>query len=79
MSTKPTVADLVAEINAIMARVRELELGATRGAALQCLADARLHLERAQSSRASQSNLEVRKTASEAFRRSRELLRGIVK
>lgn len=72
-------SQLLSDVAAIIDRVRCLEASASRAAALQCLADARFHLERATSHRPSSSNLQTRQEADQAFRNAREILKGIAK
>lgn len=78
------ITTILADIDDTMLRVRDLTASSSRAAALQCLDDARRHLTiaMAHASRPSSPpslNEQVREGANAAFRRSRELLRGIVK
>lgn len=75
-----------AELEHITNDVRDLELSPSRAAALQCLADAMMHLARIKPPAPAPlpsvppscaENARVRNKATEAFRNARKLLSGI--
>lgn len=81
-----------AELEHITSDVRDLEVSQSRAAALQCLADAMMHLGRIQDRDtepmlrvapsvppSAADNQPTRNRANEAFRESRRILKGVLK
>lgn len=79
------ITTILADISDTMDRVRDLSVSPNRAAALQCLADAAGHLQRAAERPVLASvppgcadgNKPTRERASQAFRNARQILAGI--